>query len=144
MKIRCVATPEKITPKIREILNDLDRETFPLDSLYWKERCYWWLVYDDNIPVAFAGLKPLEGKDKGCAFLCRAGVKKSHRGLGLQQKLIRIRIQAARRLGLVDLITCTSKDNYASATNIIRCGFRFYKPNQPWSLPGAMYFYKKL
>jgi hypothetical protein len=54
--------------------------------------------------------------------------------------LIRVRIARARKIGLRQVITYTSNVNFRSAANLIRAGMQFYKPENPWALPGAFYF----
>lgn len=143
--IRLVAKPNKLMESVRHTLNVLDAACFPEDSLYPKDGCYWWVVRDERgYAVAFAGLKPLTGHNKGMAFLCRAGVTVDMHGLGLQRRLIKIRVSYAKRLKLREVITYTSKDNFRSAANLLRSDFRFYKPIQEWGVSGALYFNMEL
>ena len=141
INIRLVATPDKLTDRIRTQLNELDAALFPEDAAYPKDGGYWWVAYMNHQPVAFAGLKPLSNPNKGMGFLCRAGVLKVSSGYGLQRRLIQIRVRKAKKIGLTQVITYASRDNYRSAANLLRSGLRFYSPQNEWGVPGALYFH---
>jgi GNAT superfamily N-acetyltransferase len=141
MRVKLVAKPNKLMESTRHTLNVLDALCFPEDPLYPKDGCYWWIVFNERgSAIAFAGLKPLTGHNKGMAFLCRAGVGPEARGLGLQRRLIKTRVSYARRLKLTQVITYTSRENYKSAANLLRSGLKFYTPVQEWGVAGALYF----
>ena len=134
MRIYQVATPDNLSDSVREKLDYLDSKTFEGEPPYKKDGCYWWLVYDDKgEAVGFAGLKVLDGLNKGLAFLCRAGVLPKASGHKLQRRLIRARIRKARKLGVKEVITYTSMWNFKSAVNILKSGLRFYKPENLWA-----------
>ena len=143
--IKLVAKPNKLMEQTRHTLNMLDAACFPEDELYPKDGCYWWIFFNvHGEPLAFAGLKPLTGFNKGMGFLCRAGVLPGARGKGLQRRLIKVRVSYARRLKLREVVTYTSPHNYKSAANLLRARFKFYKPIQPWGVDGALYFNMEL
>jgi len=75
--------------------------------------------------------------------LSRAAVTKSAQGQGLQRRMIRLRCAWGKRMGATRATTYTSKDNWESIANLIKCGFKFYAPKDPaW---GAWFhFYKDL
>lgn len=102
----------------------------------------WWIAYDGELPVGFAGLQQ-SSKWIDTGYLCRSGVIRSHRGLGLQKRLIRVRERKARLDGWNWLITDTYK-NPASSNSLISCGFRTYLPSAPWGFDGAIYWRKRL
>jgi hypothetical protein len=81
--------------------------------------------------------------DPTIGYLKRAGVRLPHRGKGLQRRFVRVREMLARKLCLHCLVTDTS-DNPSSANNLIACGYRIYRPNEPWGFPHTIYFYKDL
>jgi hypothetical protein len=58
--------------------------------------------------------------------------------------MIRVREAAARRAGVAWIYTYTAPDNYASANNLIRSGYRLYQPKTKWGLSDGLYFAKKL
>ena len=102
----------------------------------------WWLAYDEGVPVAFAASKPSE-QWTDAVYLSRCGVAPSHRGKGLQRRLIRVRELAARRAGVTWIVTDT-RQNPASSNNLIKAGYLLYEPAKPWSFPDALYWKKNL
>jgi L-amino acid N-acyltransferase YncA len=120
----------------------MDREAFPALIPYPKAGAYWWIAENSaGQPIAFAGLKEVNGQT---GFLCRVGVNKNKRGEGIQKKLIRVREAKAKKLGLRWLITYCHPANLASANNLIACGMKLYSPQNPYGVPGALYFRKQL
>lgn len=109
-----------------------------------EEDCYghWWLAYDSDAPVAFAALVPAQGAPE-TGYLKRCGVLVSHRGLGLQRRLVRVREARARRLGWKRMVTDTT-DNICSTNNLIRCGYRLFTPEVKWAWPESLYWEKQL
>ena len=105
-----------------EILTRLDHQCFPSDEIYQAgpQDHHWWIAFDEKRAVAFAGMR-VDKNNR--AFFCRAGVIKSHRGLGLHLALIRRRLSCCRRLGLDQAYTYTLFNNLASSKNLVRCGF---------------------
>lgn len=123
------------------LIRSLDRQCFPEDSPPRGDG-WWWVVWAEDLPVAYAGLvRSRQYPDVG--YLCRAGVAESHRGRGLQRRLIRVRLKKAKQLGMVAVVTDT-RQNPASANNLIHCGFRIYQPSNPWSFKDAIYWAKWL
>ncbi len=104
-------------------VNRLQRLTLPSDSPCTLAGAMWWLVYDDSQPVAFAGLRrSAQFCDAG--YLCRAGVAASHRGQGLQRRLIQVRENQARKSGWKWLLTdtyCNPPSAIASASRSQSC-----------------------
>ena len=90
---------------IQNTLGALQATCLPADTPYDTNFGYWWIVYDSlNLPCAFAGLvRSVRWTNVG--YLCRAGVLPSHRGYGVQKRLIRARIRQARALGWNWLVT---------------------------------------
>lgn len=141
--IKLVGKPHDINEDIRVELDKIDRELFPTSPLAKKNESYWWLVYNsDGDIVAFAGLTFYTTNQT--AFLARVGVRKSHRGQGLQKKLIKIRERFAKKMGYKRIISYTSNDNIHSANNLIRCGYLLYEPKWEWGIKYANYFVKHL
>jgi GNAT superfamily N-acetyltransferase len=102
----------------------------------------WWLAYNDNDPVGFAGMTP-SSLGPNIGYLKRAGVVKSHRGHGLQRRLIRVREARARRLGWERMITdCTG--NPRSANNLYTAGYRMFEPRYEWAFASSLYWDKRL
>ena len=142
VSIKFVGGPGECSKKNREAIENLQVQIFG----YVQEKVdlnYWWLVFDDSTPVAFASLY-LYKNSQISAFLSLCGVRPSHRGLGLQRKLVRCRVAKAEKLGASRVISYTSSDNADSANNLIACGFRVYVPRWEWGVRNAIYFRKLL
>lgn len=123
-------------------LDLLQCECLPYDKPYDIRIGYWWIATDGGNDCGFAGLAPsVRWRDTG--YLCRAGVVPSHRGKGLQKKLIGVRVRYAKALGWEWLVTDTH-DNPASANSLIACGFKMFDPSVPWGARGTLYWRKKL
>lgn len=134
-KIRRVDTSDE---EIRDAINRMDRLCFEADELCDKDG-YWWIAYSGKTPVAFAGLKKSRQWD-GCGYLCRVGVVPSHRGKGLQRRLIQVRRRYAKNnLRWRWLVTDTT-GNHVSGNNLISSGFRLYNPVNPWGPKDAIYW----
>ena len=124
-------------------LTRLQKQCLPYDKPATTTFGYWWLVHsEDGVPVAFAGLVPSQ-RWSDCGYLCRAGVLPTHRGQGIQKKLIRVRIRQARALGWNWLVTDTN-DNPASANSLIARGFKMFDPTKPWGADKTLYWRFKL
>jgi predicted acetyltransferase len=123
----------------------LDELCFPADERVVIGDAYWWVVWHGQDPVGFAGLRVCQAEyNRGLAFLCRAGVVPTHRGAGLQKRLIRVREREARRLGVRQLVTYCVAENLASANSLLACGFKLYRPEHRWGGAAAMYWRKIL
>ena len=134
---------DPMDPRIHAILDRLDRELFPSDTLDKKKGC-WWLMYARRyIPIAFAGMRASTSWAK-TGYLCRVGVLPAYQGQGLQRRLLRVRETKARWLGWKWLLVDTRPDNYASINNLIRCKYRLYAPRCLWSFKRDLYWRKQL
>lgn len=128
-----------------EHLKELHQHTFaheaPVPDLTYGA---WWLVFPhrESDPVAFCGVVH-SNIGPGYGYLKRAGVLCGHWGNGLQRRMIALREAWARREGLCTMLTETT-DNPPSANNLIRAGYRMFKPDVPWGLKGALYWRKGL
>lgn len=129
---------------VKDIL-DLHRVTFePSDPLPDMTYGTWWLYYPEgeHDPVAFCGIcQSSYGPDYG--YLKRAGVRMDHWGHGLQRRMIKLREKQARREGWHAVITDTT-DNLVSSNNLIKAGYRLFKPDVPWGLKCSLYWRKPL
>lgn len=128
-------------PEHAETLRALHTLTFPLDDHEDYSQGHWWIVWDGYEPVAFAGMRPAI-TDPRASYLSRCGVMTSHRGQGLQQKLLAGRLRHAKALGFSRAIS-TTYQNTVSANNLIRAGFRLYDPPSPWGSEGTLYWRKE-
>lgn len=128
--------------QVAALLRYLQLTTLPGDEPLGTEAGWWWVAFEGDIPVAFAGLT-LSLQDPENGYLCRAGVLPSHRGRGLQQRLLKARERKAKALGLKALTTDTY-DNPHSSNNLISSGFRMFSPAVVYGLPGACYWRKPI
>jgi GNAT superfamily N-acetyltransferase len=135
-------TDEEIADTIRELHDEIFLDSAPqIDP----ERGHWWLAFaiDEGREIAgFCGLTPTYN-DETLGYLKRAGVRRMARGAGLQRRFIRVREARARRLGMRAIVTDTS-DNPSSANNLIKCGYRIYRPENPWGFNHTIYWTKDL
>ena len=125
------------------LLMYLQKQCLPGDKPMKIDRGHWWIAYtEDGKPVGFAGMvRSAQWIDTG--YMCRAGVLPEYQGHGLQKKLIRVRIQKAKKLNWAWLITDTT-DNPASANSLISMGFRMYTPSYPWAWKHSCYWRLKI
>ena len=130
------------SPTGKALLHWLQLEALPGDVPMDTSLGHWWVAYDGTHPVAFAGLTASQ-QFIGAGYLCRAGVLPSHRGQGLQRRLITVRERKARRLGMTSLVTDTF-NNPPSGNNLIRAGFLLHTPAVRYGFDGACYWKKPL
>lgn len=130
-----------------ETIAEMHRECFPDCTVYASDTpdTHWWVAYWGDIehPVAFGGIR-FDWTHK-LGYLCRSGVRKDHRGFGLQPRLIKARVAHARANGITRLITDTVSGNYHSANNLIRAGFRLFNPAIPYeACEGSLFWTMEL
>jgi hypothetical protein len=101
---------------------------------------YWWLVFRESTPVAFAGLVP-STHVRSAGYICRVGVLKQHCGHRLQLRMMRAMELRARRNSWCCMVSDTTH-NIPSANNFIRAGYRLYQPRYPWAYPETLYWRK--
>jgi hypothetical protein len=101
---------------------------------------HWWLAYRKEVPVAFAGVVP-STHVRNAGYICRVGVLKEHCGNMLQLRLMRAMESRVRRNGWNCIVSDTTQ-NFPSANNFIRAGYRLYQPQYPWAFPDTLYWRK--
>jgi GNAT superfamily N-acetyltransferase len=124
------------------LLKWLQLETLPADEPMSTHEGHWWIAFDGDQPVAFAGLTQSKRDPEG-GYLCRAGVLPSARGKGLQRRLTKAREAHARKQGWRWLYSDTF-DNPHSTNNLIAAGFRAFEPAVKYGLCGTNYWRKAL
>ena len=109
---------------------------FPDDFVPLKPRHlakgHWWLVHLEHQTVGFAGMVPFEPFPR-TGYFKRAAILKDHRGNGLQERLMTVRLTKAREA--TDWLRIVSEchvENIASANNFIRAGFLLVEAERPW------------
>lgn len=81
----------------------------------------------DGRVCAFGSAKP-SSQDPYAVYLDRAGVAPFARGRGLHRQMVQARLRWARARGAMSAVTDTLPTNVESANNLIRCGFRLFRP----------------
>lgn len=129
--------------EVAATLADLHRLTFfesaPVPEFDWG---HWWLGYRGDVPVAFAGMVPsTHVRDAG--YFCRVGVLIRYSGNALQLRFMRA-LEARARRNRWRYIVSDTTDNFISANNFIRGGYRLYEPEYPWAWPNTLYWRKSI
>ena len=122
-----------------ELVRALHTLCLPGDE--WHESTAMWALWDGPTAVGFCSVYALS-KENG-VFMARSGLFSSARGHGLQVRMLRARERWARGAGHEFAVTYTSYDNHPSIVNLLRCGYQFYDPENPWA-GDVHYFYKAL
>jgi GNAT superfamily N-acetyltransferase len=102
----------------------------------------WWIAYDDDAPVAFAGLEP-GTLIPNSLYFSRVGVIECARGNGLQLRLMRT-FEAWARRHYRELIVSDTTENVPSANNFIRAGYHLFEPSVRWAFQTSLYWRKNL
>ena len=128
--------------QMRSLLLYLQKKCLPHDEPYDTDFGWWWIIYEKDKPVGFAGLvRSANWLDTG--YLCRSGVLPAYRGMGLQKRLISVRVRKAKQLGYNWLISDTN-DNPPSSNSLISQGFKLYDPSNAYGDFKTLYWRKKL
>ena len=129
-----------------ETVRALNKKTFPSDGFYESKKNMYWLAIakysskeDEVVGFAIATVVNHE-----ILFLSRAGIIYKARGKGLQKRLIRVRINYAKKHGFKKAITYTSVDNITSFVNLFRCKFVPYLPEYCYAGTAVNYLIKYL
>ena len=102
----------------------------------------WWLAYQGDDAVAFAGVVP-STYARNSGYFSRVGVLERHWGRGLQLRLMRAIEARGRRVGWDGIVSDTT-DNLASANNFIKAGYQLYEPEVPWAWSHTLYWRRQL
>lgn len=108
----------------------LDKRLFPDCDPPETEGRFWFSGVYKGEHVCYASYV-LESEGS-TAYLERAGVRFDFRGLGLQKKLIKARCNHAKQQGARIAVTYVLGWNVASLNSLISCGFKAYRPEDPW------------
>lgn len=100
----------------------------------------WWIARAEDGTVA-GFCSAVYRPEQGYVFLSSAAVAAAFQGIGLQRRLIRVRVRWARRMGAKQVLTYTVLKNYPSMQNLLRCGFRFWEPPEGWAWVGPNVHY---
>ncbi|MGC4083121.1 MAG: GNAT family N-acetyltransferase [Vicinamibacterales bacterium] len=124
-------------------LTEIHRMTF-LDTATIPdfEEGHWWVAYQGDAPVGFAGVIP-STRARNAGYFSRVGVLRSHCGHSLQLRFMRAAESRARSNGWSAVVSDTT-DNHVSANNFIRAGYKLFRPKEPWAWPHTLYWRKFL
>ena len=114
-----------------EAIEAMDRVCFPFDRPYmfsWDKNVSW-IVEEGGEYVAYLSAHPLRN---GVWFFSRVGVMPSHRGQGLQRKLMTAMERHGRREGWREIVTYCVGRNGHSIANILEAGYRTYEPRKSY------------
>lgn len=109
---------------------ELHKLAFAADPWVGDDHEYWFGTDEENRVVAFASA--IYYPDSRSVYLSRCGVLPGSTGQGLQARFIRARLQWARASGAQFVFTYTTAKNYPSICNLLKCGFRFVRPEGDW------------
>jgi GNAT superfamily N-acetyltransferase len=124
------------------LVTSLNHIIMPEDDLDHHPDDQYWVAWDDKTPVGFAVCRVLEF-DKATCYFTRSGVMPTHRGRGLQKRLIRARLRWAKSAGCTSAITYTIQDNPQSYSNLQSCGFKLYQPDYEW-VDGCLFWIRHI
>lgn len=119
----------------------MDHFHFPGCEVGQLNESWVWIAYYNNNPVGYASMRYLDKENYG--YFSRAAINAHHRRKGLHKRLIRARINLAKREGWTGVLTYTAIDNIASSNSLIRLGFRLYNPEYKWAGKEFLYFMRK-
>ena len=119
-----------------EAIEAMDRVCFPFDAPYlfgWEKNVSW-VACDERSKtphdcIGYLAAHPLRN---GVWFFSRVGVMPSHRGQGLQRRLMTTMERHGRREGWNAIVTYTVGGNGWSTRNILAAGYRTYEPRKSY------------
>lgn len=129
-------------PKNRQLLRKLHTACFRDSTEHPDYRTgFWWIASErlSGAPAGFCGMSLYNSDREG--YLARSGVLPKYRGLGLQRRMIRIRLSKAKRLKLKRVTTYTAQKWLFSLNNLIKEGFELYWPE--YVLEGDWFYLEK-
>lgn len=125
--------------QLYEYLQKQDGYVFPNCDNEFKSNRDWWVTLDNGFIVAYCGCLYSQGI---CIFV-RAWVHKRYRGKGLQRKMIKARLKAAKTQ-CKTAITYTMPNNIHSINNLFKSGFTVYNPEYAYAGREMLYFKRKV
>ncbi len=141
--VRLESRPEDLAQSSIDEARILDAKEFTGCEVQRWDESYLWVVRDESgQAVGYAAMRYLTA-DK-CGYFSRAAVLNKHRRRGLHRRLVRARINFAKRQGWQGVITYTAIDNLASANSLMALGFRLYSPAYRYVGKDFLYFVRML
>lgn len=127
-----------LNSNLYERLQVLDRKVFVDANNEFKDNREWWVIEDKGQIIAYCGSLYNQGV---CIFV-RAWVFREYRGKGLQSRMIKTRLKAAK--GCYRVITYVHYEGTHSMNNLIKNGFLTYTPQYKYAGKGFVYFCKDI
>lgn len=115
-----------------EAARAIHKLAFPADKWVGDDHTFWQALDQNNKVVGFCSA--IYRREKRHVYLSRAAVVTRAQGHGLQRRMIKLRVRWALEQGAKRVVTDAKLDNYESIANLIRCGFHFYDPIEPWGV----------
>ena len=126
-----------------KLIHAADRLCFPHDpACSYLGAAKWWIAKIDGSTAGYIGA--VYNMSTGQVYNCRTGVLPWCRGQGLQKVLTRRVVRWAKSIHASAVVTDTVIENIASNNSLIACGFRMYEPEVPWTVPGGIYWRRKI
>lgn len=106
---------------------------------------FWWLAHDGLKLVGFCGFVPFV-PFPNTGYYKRVGVLPEYRGQGLALKMIFAGLERAKvSTEWTTIVSDCTRDNIASANNLIRAGFKLCEPERRWGAnPKGLFWVKEL
>lgn len=131
-----------MVPASADTAQELHALAFPSDQWVGDEfpdhEHTYWIARDGAGMVGFCSAVLFQ--ERKAAFLSRAAVVHTHRGIGLHRHMVNHRVKWAWGQPVDRVVTYTTLQNYPSMINLLDCGFRFYRPDEPWVGKRVHYF----
>ena len=143
----------KAGPADRDAIITLQRAVFPLDELVVDLARGEWLVVrapKSRALIAFSGGYTYKNGEEHAFVITRQGVSPSHRGLGLQARMLAEHEKRAKAAGIPEVWSYVHSTNVASANSFISRQFRLWRPTHwdGWAIQPLdteyLYFRKKV
>lgn len=149
--VQLQSKPQSNNKSIIELVTAMDREQFPGCEVGRLNESYIWVVYHrrynefyggiNTIPVGYGSMRYIEHERFG--YFSRAAIKANHRRKGLHKRLIRVRVNLAKRLGWKGVLTYAAMDNVASVNSLVKLGFQLYIPEYRWAGKDFLYLIRR-
>ena len=105
------------------------------------DHTYWQLIDGQRSLAIFSAVYRA---DKAYVYLSYAVIDPTVLHNGLQRRLIRYRLQWARKQGAIYAVTYTLLHNYPSIINLLKCGFRFARTPRGWcGVGGDVHYFEQ-
>lgn len=127
----------------RELWTELQQAAGTTDQWPGDDHTYWRLA-PDLMAGSLGMCSAVHRPEKGYVYLSYAVVSPIIRSAGLQRRMIRHRLNWAKRQGAIFATTYTLIHNYPSIANLLKCGFRFSEKPLGWcGVTGDVHYFER-